>query len=458
MSVIYFLNHLGNKQNSQVNDILSLVSSTVIVVATPGRLLALCGVESSRGGGGAPKPSEALFPPTPPAAAQTGAFELPSWLSPPAPTTSNDAMPPPAPAATMHESFDDIDKDSMEVCLSLSSVSMLVLDEADEMIKGGFGKDLESIGKLIPTSASLLTFSATWNSRNHNPADIVWPNTDNRPVKVIIDESCVKANTKDASRVPATVKQVVEVLNGTGKGAHRLHRMVELLFSVLKSKGNAMVFVMHKAEAVQVARDLNKALGEGTCAALQGDMSSHARNEVMESFRSGECRILVCTDVAARGIDVQVGVSFVLNASIGMTIENYVHRCGRTGRPPLNKGTAHTFVIKDDEKLTPDLVNILQASKAPVPEELRELAARAKQKALKAEKRQQAVASGGGGGGATGGGAAADEDEDDEKRELLEQRIANREKQKAIQEKKMGSERKQQKGKGGGKGKKKKGH
>lgn len=428
----------------QVNDILSLKPGAVVVVATPGRLLALCGIQKECT---TPSPSIST------SKSSAGAFDLPDWLLPPP-----SALPIPT-APTVEESVEEVeDQEEEQDCLSLSNVKILVLDEADEMIKGGFWKELQSIGKLIPRSSTLLTFSATWSSTNQNPANIVWPDfNDNRSVKVIIDDSCIKANTQDASRVPSCVKQEVEVVQG--KGAHRLHRMATLLSQVLTQGSNAIVFVMQKAEAVQVARDLTKLLlKEGilrkkdTCTciqSLQGDMSSRARNEVLTSFRKGQCKILVATDVAARGIDIESGVSFVLNASLGMSIENYIHRCGRTGRPPLNKGTAHTLVIQgQDDHLIPDLINVLQSSKCHVPEELRELAFRWKQKVSKAEKKHQNPKAAGSGGG--------DVDED-EQQEILEQRIANREKQKAMQERKMNVERKQSKGKGGGKGKKKKG-
>jgi len=132
-----------------------------------------------------------------------------------------------------------------------------------------------------------------------------------------------------------------------------------------------MVFVLFKKEATQLADLL---IGrQYPAAALQGGMGQRARDIALDKFRSGEVRVLVATDVAARGLDVG-GVSHVINYSIGLSIDMYVHRvgrCGRAGRP----GVAHTFVIDGDESRIGGLVEILDRNRQEVCPELRQMAA-----------------------------------------------------------------------------------
>ena len=154
----------------------------------------------------------------------------------------------------------------------------------------------------------------------------------------------------------------------------------------------------------------------------------------MAAFRSGEVRILVATDVAARGLDVR-HVTAVINTSLGMSIENYVHRCGRCGRAGAT-GIATTFVMDGDDALVPPLVELLDRSRQTVPPELRSLVAtletHATRMASDAAKRS-----------AGGGNAQADDEEgggaEDERKQM---QIANRAKQLAKQQAKRTKERK----------------
>ena len=127
-----------------------------------------------------------------------------------------------------------------------------------------------------------------------------------------------------------------------------------------------ILFCLFKKEASEVARKL---VDKGYKAvALQGNMGQRARDAALASFRTGENQILVATDVAARGLDVG-GVTHVINYSVGMSIEYYVHRIGRCGRAG-RAGVAHTFVVDGDEKLVQPLCELLTRHRQVVPREL----------------------------------------------------------------------------------------
>jgi len=224
--------------------------------------------------------------------------------------------------------------------------------------------------------------------------------------------------------VTKTVTQRVNVL--AHKGAPRFNYLSKLLTMALKDDpgSRVIVFCLHKAEARQMGKDLR---AEGIAnVVLEGDMSQSARVTAIEAFRNGtQGRVLVATDVAARGLDV-LNVSHVFNYSLGLNIESYIHRCGRTGRAG-RFGIAHTFVVKGDEKMTPELCVVLQKANQYIPPDLRTIA----DKELKKRNR-----------GPTG---AKDEDEE----YLEELRQANREKQRILSKNKnRGSKNSNAKGRG----------
>ena len=136
----------------------------------------------------------------------------------------------------------------------------------------------------------------------------------------------------------------------------------------------------------------------------------------MAAFRSGAARILVATDVAARGLDVQ-HVTAVINTSLGMSLENYVHRVGRCGRAGAT-GVATTFVVDGDQALVPPLVALLERSRQSVPPEMRDLARK-----VDADVARAAA-------GTARGQGCADNEEEDERAQM---QISNREKQMARQ-------------------------
>merc|ERR1711994_511131 len=124
---------------------------------------------------------------------------------------------------------------------------------------------------------------------------------------------------------------------------------------------------MGKKEAARVEMNLKRS-GWKVCS-IHGDKSQEARTQAVEQFKSGEVPLLVATDVAARGLDIP-GVDYVINFSFPLTIEDYVHRIGRTGRAGKN-GVAHTFFqTKADKLRAGELVKVLRDAGQPVPEKM----------------------------------------------------------------------------------------
>ncbi|UYQ64247.1 DEAD/DEAH box helicase [Streptomyces peucetius] len=212
--------------------------------------------------------------------------------------------------------------------LNLSHVRALVLDEADEMLDLGFLPDVEKIIQQLPAKRQTMLFSATM------PGAVI-----GLARRYMSQPTHISATSPDDEG--ATVRN-------TTQRVYRAHSMdkPEMVSRILQAEGRglAMIFCRTKRTAADIADQLaRRGFASG---AVHGDLGQGAREQALRAFRNGKVDVLVCTDVAARGIDVE-GVTHVINYQTPEDEKTYLHRIGRTGRAGA-KGTAITLVDWDD--------------------------------------------------------------------------------------------------------------
>ncbi|WP_329621300.1 DEAD/DEAH box helicase [Streptomyces sp. NBC_01255] len=212
--------------------------------------------------------------------------------------------------------------------LDLSHVKVLVLDEADEMLDLGFLPDVEKIMNMLPAKRQTMLFSATM------PGAVI-----SLARRYMSQPTHIRATSPDGEGATvANIKQHV----------YRAHNMdkPEMVSRILQANGRglAMIFCRTKRTAADIAEQLERrGFASG---AVHGDLGQGAREQALRAFRNGKVDVLVCTDVAARGIDVE-GVTHVINYQSPEDEKTFLHRVGRTGRAGA-KGTAVTLVDWDD--------------------------------------------------------------------------------------------------------------
>ena len=209
----------------------------------------------------------------------------------------------------------------------LDKVETFVLDEADRMLDMGFIHDVRRIAEKLPEKRQTLMFSATMP-----------PEVEKLAMDLLHEPESVKVDP-----VSSTVKKIDQCLYYVDK-ANKKHLLAKILRD--PDVENALVFSRTKHGADRIVRDLKR---EGIDAvAIHGDKSQNARQAALTAFKTGECKVLVATDIAARGIDI-AGLSHVINYDMPMEPEAYVHRIGRTGRAGRD-GTAISFCCIDEVK------------------------------------------------------------------------------------------------------------
>jgi ATP-dependent RNA helicase RhlE len=219
--------------------------------------------------------------------------------------------------------------------ISLKNLEIFVLDEADRMLDMGFVHDVKRIIKLLPPKRQTLFFSATMPTEIQKLADSIL----NNPIKVSVTP---------ISSTAETIKQAVYFVDKENK--------LDLLTHILQNSisDSVLVFSRTKHGADKIARKLQSS--NISAEAIHGNKSQNARQNALNNFKSGKTRVLVATDIAARGIDIDE-LKYVVNYELSDVAETYVHRIGRTGRAGA-EGSSISFVdgldllnLRDTEKL-----------------------------------------------------------------------------------------------------------
>ena len=221
--------------------------------------------------------------------------------------------------------------------VDLSQIDILVLDEADRMLDMGFIRDIRKVLALIPKQRQTLLFSATFSNE----------------IKTLANDLLKSPALVEVAREITTAENVTQVVHPVDKKRKR-----ELLSALIGGNDwkQVLVFTRTKHAANRLAEQL--ATDGITAAAIHGNKSQGARTRALADFKASKVRVLVATDIAARGIDIDQ-LPHVVNFELPNVAEDYVHRIGRTGRAG-NEGEAMSLVCVDELKLLKDIERLIK--------------------------------------------------------------------------------------------------
>ncbi|RKO97631.1 hypothetical protein CXG81DRAFT_30381 [Caulochytrium protostelioides] len=214
-----------------------------------------------------------------------------------------------------------------------SSIKMFVLDEADEMLSRGFTEQIYNIFQLLPNTTQVVLLSATM------PQDVleVANKFMNNPIRILV------------KRDELTLEGIKQFYIAVSSEEYKVETLCDLYETVTITQ--AVIFCNTRRKVEYLTEKMTTA--QHTVSAIHGEMDQELRNNIMKEFRSGSSRVLIATDLLARGIDVQ-HVSLVINYDLPSDKENYIHRIGRGGRFG-RKGVAVNFVNDEDQPLLKEL-------------------------------------------------------------------------------------------------------
>ncbi|MGS0681018.1 DEAD/DEAH box helicase [Shewanella sp. 125m-7] len=220
--------------------------------------------------------------------------------------------------------------------LSLSNIESLVLDEADRMLDMGFSADIQKILQAVNKKRQNLLFSATFSTA----------------VKQLANTMMVKPNVIAADKQNTTAITVSQVVYPVEQRRKR-----ELLSELIGKKNwqQVLVFTATRDAADKLEKELN--LDGIPTAVVHGEKAQGSRRRALREFKEGKMRVLVATEVAARGLDIQ-GLEYVVNFDLPFLAEDYVHRIGRTGRAGKS-GVAISFVSREEERTLADIEKLI---------------------------------------------------------------------------------------------------